>query len=75
MTKKKISTLYGVCYNKTTNARLIEMHLYEMLQETGQFGAVRWDSVMGFCIGYYNEITLDHIVALRELERTGAILK
>lgn len=55
------------------NARLIEIHLYEMLQETGQAGTVRWDAVMGFCIGYYGEITMDHIVAIRELERTGVI--
>ena len=58
-----------------SNARMIEMHLFEMLKETGQYGNVRWGAVMGYCLGYYETITLDHIVAIQELERMGAIVK
>ena len=57
------------------NADLIQMHLEEMLRETEQWGTVTWHSVMGYCIGYYEEITLDHVVAFRELEKMGAIIK
>lgn len=57
-----------------TNARLIEMHLAQYLEETGQAGTLHWDAVLAYCIGYYDEITMDHIVAIRELERSGLII-
>ena len=58
-----------------SNAELIEMHLNQMLQETEQYGTLDWGNVMAFCIGYYETITLDHIIAIRNLESTGAIIK
>lgn len=58
-----------------SNAEVIQMHLEEMLRETGQRGKVTWSAVMGYCIGYYGTITLDHVTAIMELERTGSIAK
>ena len=58
-----------------SNAQMIEMHLEEMLRETGQAGNITWGPVMGYCTGYYKEITLDHIVAIQELENRGLIIK
>lgn len=56
------------------NAQVIEMHLVQYLHETGQTGTLYWDAVLAYCIGYYETITMDHVVAIRELERTGLIL-
>ena len=59
-----------------SNAGLIEMHLDQMLRETGQAGTVHWDAVLAYCIGYYDEhITMDHLIAINELTRRGMILK
>ena len=58
-----------------SNAEIIQMHLDDMLRETGQYGNISWGAVMGYCIGYYDEITLDHVVAIQELQRTGAIIR
>ncbi len=55
------------------NAEMIEMHLATYLHETGQVATIRWDAVLAYCIGYYDEITMDHIVAIRNLERLGYI--
>lgn len=57
-----------------SNATMIEMHLDQYLRETNQYGELFWDAVMAYCTGYYDEkITMDHIVAIRNLERIGAI--
>lgn len=58
-----------------SNAELIEMHLYHFLLETEQLGNATWFTVLGYCLGYYETITMDHLVAIRELERTGALIK
>lgn len=58
-----------------SNAEVIQMHLEEMLRETNQLRTIRWPVVMAYCTGYYGEITLDHITAIMELERTGQIIK
>lgn len=55
------------------NANMIEMHLLDYLKETKQWGTLYWDGILAYCIGYYDEITMDHLVAIRELERFGAI--
>ena len=56
-----------------TNATLIEMHLEEMLRETNQFGFARWFDVLSYCIGYYGEVTTDHIKAVKNLEQRGLL--
>lgn len=56
-----------------SNAELIEMHLWDMLRETGQWGTLDWSAVVGYCIGYYETITNDHLVAIKNLERLGAL--
>ena len=58
-----------------SNAELIEMHLYHMLLETEQIGTVTWFEVLGYCLGYYETITMDHLLAIRELEKMKAIIK
>ena len=58
-----------------SNAQMIEMHLEEMLRETGQIYNVSWSAVIGYCIGYYKEITQDHVVAVMSLQTRGLILK
>lgn len=58
-----------------SNARVIEMELEAMLRETGQIGNVKWGPVIGYCIGYYKEVTMDHIIAVQELESRGLILR
>lgn len=58
-----------------SNTEIIQMHLDDMLRKTGQYGNVSWGAVMGYCIGYYDEITVDHVVAIQELQRTGAITR
>lgn len=54
-----------------SNAEIIQMHLYEMLVETGQLGNVNWAGAMGYCIGYYDKITNDHVIAILDLQRLG----
>lgn len=58
-----------------TNIDLIQMHLEEMLRETNQYGNITWGAVIGYCLGYYGDVTMDHVVAIMELQRIGAILK
>ena len=58
-----------------TNARMIEIHLEDFLRSSGQAGNVDWGMVMGYCIGYYKEITLDHVIAIQELITRGLIKK
>lgn len=57
-----------------TNKDMIVMHLMDYLKETGQYRALRWDGVLAYCLGYYGEITEDHLEAVRMLERLGAVL-
>lgn len=58
-----------------SNAEIIEMQLWEMLKDTNQMYHVRWADVMAYCIGYYETITMDHLVAITNLERCGYICK
>ena len=58
-----------------SNAELIEMHLYHFLLETEQLGTVSWFEVLGYCLGYYETITMDHLLAIRELEKQGYIIR
>ena len=57
------------------NKDMIHLHLMEYLYETHQWGTLRWDGVLGFCLGYYGKITDDHIWAVKELEKSGAVIK
>lgn len=56
-----------------SNAEMILMHLMDYLKESCQWGTLRWDGVLAYCIGYYDSITMDHVVAIRQLEKYGAI--
>lgn len=56
-----------------SNSNIIQMQLYEMLHETGQYGWADWRAMIAYCIGYYGVITMDHVNAIAELERTGAV--
>ena len=59
-----------------TNKDLIRDHLEKHLIETHQWGNATWHHAMGFCIGYYaGQISTDHIMAIMDLEESGAILK
>lgn len=53
------------------NRDSIRMHLEEHLRE---FPYMAWNELLGFCLGYYGEITIDHIHVVRELEREGKLL-
>lgn len=57
-----------------SNAEMIEIQLYDMLRETKQWGTLDWSAVVGYCIGYYETITNDHLVAIKNLERLGALM-
>ena len=58
-----------------TNAETIQHHLHHFLLETGQYGEVSIYAVLGYCLGYYETITMDHLLAIQELERIGAIVR
>ena len=54
-----------------TNKDLIRMHLDQFVQENpGQ----TWNSLMTYCIGYYEEITLDIVQVIRDMEREGKLI-
>lgn len=55
------------------NAEIIEMHLLDFLRETNQWGTLDWSAVLAYCIGYYDEITNDHLVAVKNIERLGGL--
>lgn len=48
-----------------SNKDLIRMHLEEMLRETKQ--EPNWFYLISFCLGYYGEITQDHIRAVMDI--------
>lgn len=50
-----------------TNKDTIVMHLETHLQETGQ--EAKWNYLLSYCLGYYGEITQDHIQAVMEIVR------
>lgn len=53
-----------------TNIKTIEMHLEEFARE---YPGQTWFSIMGYVIGYYGIVTLDHIMAIQSLEQRGLI--
>lgn len=60
----------------SNNAQLIEMHLLQYLEENRKSEhplLENWDSLLAYCLGYYGEITMDHILVVRELQRQGMI--
>lgn len=54
------------------NKSMILMHLMDYLKETNQWGSVSWKDVLSYCLGYYGEITEDHLWAVMCLERYNA---
>ena len=53
-----------------SNIDLIEMHLEEFAREhPGQ----SWYTIMGYVIGYYGEINLDHVQVVYNLQRRKII--
>ena len=57
------------------NKDIILMHLVCYLIDTNQWKAIRWDGVLSYCLGYYGEITSDHVWAVRWLEQYGGVIK
>lgn len=58
------------------NAKMIEMHLLQYLEENKKSTCPlmeNWCSILAYCLGYYGEITMEHILVVRELQRQGKI--
>lgn len=53
-----------------SNTEIIEMHLEEFAR---QYPGQTWASMMGFVIGYYDKVNMDHIVAIQSLQQRGII--
>lgn len=59
---------------KPTNKDLIRMHLEEFIREgNGPVPVDTWASLLYYCLGYYGEITTDHIDVVEKLQREGKV--
>ena len=53
-----------------TNRDLIRMHLEEFIRENP---VQTWATLLGYCIGYYGAIDMDHIMVVNALQREGRV--
>jgi hypothetical protein len=53
-----------------TNRDLIKMHLEQLIRD---FPGQSWDTILGYCVGYYDKIDMEIILVVRELQREGKI--